>query len=124
MSNPGRSGMVSPRAEGLSPRSDMLPQEAGELVGADRLAEVEALHRVAGVVGEEGLLLLRLDAFGHAGHAQGLAHGDDRLGDRPVLGGLLAFAVEGAVALERVDRVALDLRERRVAHTEIGDGDA
>jgi hypothetical protein len=117
-------------ALGNIPSSAIIPakrdaaQETGELVAADRFAEVETLHRVTGVVGEERLLLLGLHSFRDHGEAQGLAHGDDRLGDRPVLDVSFEVTDEGTIHLERVDRIALDLRELRISDAEVGQRDA
>ncbi len=52
---------------------------------------------------------------------EALAHGDDRLGDRLVLRIRGQIADEGAVDLERVDREALEVSERGVAHAEVVD---
>src|SRR3972149_10731759 len=103
----------------LRPRSfrrlDAPPQQRGELVVRDGPAEIEALRFIAGVVAQKRLLLHRLYAFGDDSEIEALAHGDDRLGDRLVVGVLRNVADEGAVHLERVDREALQGRKRGVA---------
>src|SRR6266446_2486590 len=75
------------------------------------------------VVRQAGLLLEGFDALGDHGQIEALAHGDDRLGDRLVLEVLRKVADKGAVHLERVDREALEVRERRVADSEVVDGE-
>src|SRR5471030_2166032 len=66
-------------------RSDVQPHQLSELVAGDGLAEIIALRFVTGVLAQEHLLLQRLDPFGDDGEVEGLAHGDDRAGDRLVL---------------------------------------
>ena len=78
----------------------MPPQQFGELIGGDRLAEVVSLHLVAAVVAQEDLLFLRLDSFGDNRETQSLAHGDDRLGDGLVFRVVWNIANERAVHLE------------------------
>src|SRR5207248_3054340 len=48
-------------------RLDGAPQQLGEVLARDRLAEVEALHLVALVLAQEAVLLERLYAFGDHG---------------------------------------------------------
>ena len=62
-----------------------------------------------------------LDALGNDGHAERLAHADDRLRDGLVLGIDRQVANEGAVDLDGVDRELLHQRHRRIAGTEIVD---
>jgi hypothetical protein len=72
-----------------------------------RLAEQKALHLVAGVAAQEGLLLGVLDALGDHRHAKRLGHIDDSPRDRLVLGIARQVAYEGAVDLDDVDRKLL-----------------
>ena len=90
----------------------------------DGPAEKVALCLIAVVNTQKCFLLDRFDAFGDDGEAQGLAHRNDRFGDRHVFGIMRNRVNEGTVDLERVDREALELRQRRVAGAEIVDGHA
>ena len=62
----------------------------------------------------------RLHALGHDPHPERLGHADDRLHDRGVALAVLAeVGDERAVDLERVDRVAAQVGQRRVAGAEV-----
>ena len=95
----------------------------GYALRRDRLAEQIALHFVATTLAQERRLLGGFDAFGDKGHAERLAHADDRLGDRPVLGILRQILDEGPIDLERVDRKFFHQRHRGIASSEIVDGE-
>ena len=82
------------------------------LVGVERRAEQEALHLVAALRLQEDVLLRRLDPFGHDDEPHAAPHGDDRARDRRVVGALRQPGDERAVDLQRVDREALEVRER------------
>ena len=87
----------------------MLLQELSELVGRSGFAEVIPLHLVTGVGSQEGILLLGFHALGDYGKTQGLPHGNNRLGDRPVLRVLHHVANEGSIHFNRIDRKAFDM---------------
>src|SRR4029079_16422694 len=106
----------------LTPRCrSVRAEQRRELVRGYGRAEVVTLHLVARAFAQERLLLGRLDAFGDDRQAQGLTHRDDRLGNRAIFRVARDLADEGAVDLQRVDREALQMRERRVARAEIVD---
>ena len=62
-----------------------------------------------------------LDALRNDGHAERLAHADDRLRDGLVFGIDRQVANEGAIDLDGVDRELLHQRHRRIAGSEIVD---
>ena len=93
-------GLTSAAARYRSGFGECALQQLGEILRGDGRAEVEALHLVAEPIAQERLLLRRLDAFGDDREAQRLAHRDDRLGDRLVLGVVRHLADERAVDLQ------------------------
>ena len=80
------------------------PQQMGDLLWNHRLAEQKALHFIAAPIAQEALLSGGFHAFGDDGHAERLAHTDDRLGDGLILAIFGQVADKGAVDLDGVDR--------------------
>ncbi len=65
-------------------------------------------------------LAFRLDALGNDAHTERAGHADDRLDDRAVAVAVLAQAHdERAVDLQAVERIALQVAQRRVAGAEV-----
>ena len=98
---------------------DALAQQLRELLGRHRGAQIEPLRRVATDALEERELRLVLDALGDDAEPQDPRHRDDGFDDRSrrVVGQHLRD--ERAVDLDRVDREALQIAQRRVASAEI-----
>src|SRR4051794_17553568 len=80
-----------------------------------RAGEVVALCEAAAHFAQGGQLAELLDAFGHGRHAEALAELDDRVGERGVVGQRAEPLDERAVDLQRVDREAPQVGQRRVA---------
>src|SRR5215813_9246458 len=98
-------------------------EERLEMLGRHRPREEETLALVAAEVLQLETLLVGLDAFrGHV-HVEALGHGDHRAHDGAVAALVAEPLHEGAVDLERVHREPLEIAERRVAGTEVIDGE-
>src|SRR4051794_10644841 len=95
-----------------------------EVRRAQRLGEEVALRALAAEALERLELLDGLDALGDRAEAEAVGDVDDRRDDRGVV--LLGAEPvdERAVDLDRVDRDALQARERRVAGAEVVEQDA
>src|ERR1041384_5753788 len=113
--------MRAPRAPRRARRaSDPAPQQALDLAGGQRLGEQEALRVFAPERAQARELTLGLDALRNDAHAERAGHADDRLDDRAVAVAVLAEAHhERAVDLQAVERVALEIPQRRVAGAEV-----
>src|ERR1051326_2739023 len=105
-------------------RREQARQQRPELLRGDRLREEEALHHVAPVAAKEHGLFFHLDAFRDDFEAEGVGHGDDGGDDGGAVRVGVDVADEGLVDLERVDREALEVGERRVAGAEVVERDA
>src|SRR6476661_6301499 len=93
----------------------------GRTVG--RAAEEIPLSELAAELAEGLQLVGRLDALGDDAEVQGLAEGDDRPGEGPVVGPRVLGADELPGDLQDVDREAAEVAERRVAGPEVVDRD-
>ena len=87
--------------------------------GGRRAAERVALHELDAEVAQPARLLARLDALGDDGDVHRARHRDDRAQDVAVALVLGDAVDELAVDLDRLDREALDVVERRVAGAEV-----
>ena len=83
-----------------------------------------ALHRVAAFLGEEGELLLGLDALGDDRHFEAVAEADHGADDRGRLRIAAEIDDEGAVDLDLVERERLQIAQRGIAAAEIVHRDA
>jgi hypothetical protein len=79
---------------------------------------------IAGLVREEGQLLLRFHAFGDDGNIQTMAEPDHRADDRRRLRIASQIHHECAVDLDLVERKRLQIGQRGIAAAEIVHGDA
>src|SRR4051812_8310659 len=107
------------RARGRPGREQRL-----ELIGAHRLREEVALGAVAAEVAQRLELVVGLDALGDRPEAEAGGDVDDGAHDRRVVRLLAETVDERAVDLDRVDRHALQARQRRVAGAEVVEQDA
>src|SRR5438552_13603327 len=113
--------MTAPRTGSMEPAS--LAQHAGDRVGADRLAEVEALDLVACVLPHEVALFGRLDAFGGDLELQAARNRDNRTRNGRVPRIAVDVAHERLVDLEPVELEALEVAEIGIAGAEVVDGE-
>ena len=86
-------------------------------------AEEVALAAVAAHLAQAGQLQRRLQALGDHGDAERVAEVDDRLDDRRVLACRGRARRRSPVDLDRLDREALEVGQRRVAGAEVVDGE-
>src|SRR6056297_3134134 len=91
------------------------------VLGRYGTAEEVALQLVAAATAQDIVLVVALDPLGDDLEPQSRAEGDDRPGDRCTRLVVRDVADERLVDLERADRKALEIGERRVAGAEIVD---
>ena len=101
-----------------------LGEEVLHRVGRERAGEHEALAAVALFLLQLTELVLLLDALGERLQPELLAELHERADERARLGRVADRAHERAVDLEDVDGELPQVRERRVAGSEVVDGDA
>ena len=123
-----RAGVPSPAdprrsigATGSVEQAGAALQQLEQLAGRQRLREQIALHLIATVAAQQLELTARLDPFGDHLESQAFRQRDDCLRDRSVvrIGGDVLN--EGLVDLERLDREALEVKQRRIAGAEVVD---
>ncbi len=106
---------------------DQLPtsaQHLDETLASQRPGVQVPLHGLAAEVGDDRVLLERLDALGDDPQAQGAGQGDDRGRHGAGRSGRGAQVPhEGPVDLEVVDGQVLEVGQRGVARAEVVDGD-
>ena len=95
-----------------------------EVVGGDRLAEVEALKGIAAGRLQELNLCPLFDTFGDGGHAKVFRQGDDGAHNGGFARLQMHILHEGTVDLQLLHRQAFQIGQRRVAGTKIIDGKA
>ena len=99
------------------------PRKRAELFRRNRIAGEIPLEFVAALRAQEFKLFLAFHAFGQRGELQGFREVDDGDRDGPVVGIGTQVVDERTVDLEFVDRIALQIAQRRIAGAEIVDRD-
>src|SRR6185312_13838896 len=102
------------------------PLRSGELgVALDRQrpADEEALQLVAAFLDQNVALLRGLDAFGDHRKGEAVGEADHGAHDRDRVVALLEIADELAVYLDEIERERLQVRQRRIAGTEVVERD-
>src|SRR3712207_5608193 len=99
--------------------SDVCSSDLLQRLGGKRFREEKSLGKIAAHLVEQRLLLLDLHPFGHHFHPKDMRQIDDRLHNGRVLHFYAEPPREGLVYLEDVRWQALQVRERRVARTEV-----
>jgi hypothetical protein len=103
------------------PPAALRAQHADEARQRDRAVVQVALHRFAAVGAQVARLRFGLDAFGHQVQAQAARDRDDRQDHRIVALLVVDLLHEGLVDLDRVDREAVQVGQRRIAGAEVVD---
>src|SRR5690625_6299428 len=90
----------------------------------NRFAEQEPLHLIATFIALECELPLGFDALGQNPQSETATHGDHRAGNGSIARIVRQAADESLIDFERVERQMLQSAQRRVAGTEVVDGNA
>ncbi len=96
-----------------------LASDNSEIRDGHRAAVEVSLKALVAERDQRIALLGRLDALGDDLQAEGLAQGDDRGGDRRIVGIAMHIGDEAAIDFYLVDRQTLQVVQRRVTRAEI-----